>query len=282
MSEGEYRDDCLYCWGDPRTELTLLSGHLVVNHEQVRFEASNLTLVWPRVRILGAAYAPTHPIDIDSAAGGNIDAAQDIAIGLAMDVEPDPAISILIDDPEDIVEGGFDIRIVFDTEYRAKLAMKRIESATGTRYSSSKVVQVAKCSDEPAGGWSRVDRSLRSLKSQLRNAQTEEQWQAVGLHCREILISLAQAVFDPEVHRLTDGVEPSKTDGGRMLQAYLLTELDGKSNEAARRYAKAALTLANDLQHRRTATEKDARMCFEATVSVVNIVAIVSGHRTSD
>jgi len=64
-----------------------------------------------------------------------------------------------------------------------------------------------------------------------------------------------------------------------MLSAYFLAELPGEGNEAARRHAKAALDLANALQHRRTATFRDAAMCAEATTSVINLVAIISGRR---
>jgi hypothetical protein len=49
-------------------------------------------------------------------------------------------------------------------------------------------------------GWQRVDRTVTHLRQQLAKAETEEQFQAVGLLCREALISLAQAVFKPDEH----------------------------------------------------------------------------------
>jgi hypothetical protein len=83
----------------------------------------------------------------------------------------------------------------------------------------------------------------------------------------------------PDLHPTIDGVEPSDTDAKRMLEAYIMNELAGGRNEAARRHAKAALDLANDLQHRRTAGFRDAALCAEATSAVVNLLAIVSGRR---
>ena len=65
----------------------------------------------------------------------------------------------------------------------------------------------------------------------------------------------------------------------RMLDAYIAAELSGGPNESARRHAKAALTLANDLQHHRTADYRQAALCAEATTSVVNLIAIISGQR---
>lgn len=131
---------------------------------------------------------------------------------------------------------------------------------------------------EPTG-WVKVDRGLHEARRRLEAATTEEQFQAVGLLCRETLISVAQTVFDPEQHPTPDGVTPSKTDAKRMLDAYISTTLSGNANEVSRRHAKAALDLANELQHKRTAIFRDAALCAEATTSVVNLIAIISGER---
>jgi len=132
--------------------------------------------------------------------------------------------------------------------------------------------------EEPTG-WARVDRGLGEIRRRLEEASTEEQFQAIGLLCRETLISLAQTVYDPSLHNPADSVTPSETDAKRMLEAYLAEELGGRTNEVARRHARAALALANDLQHRRTANFRQAALCAEATASVVNLIAIVSGRR---
>lgn len=132
--------------------------------------------------------------------------------------------------------------------------------------------------EEPTG-WSRVDRGIYEIRRRLEQAEVEEHFQAVGLLCREVLISVAQVVFDPQRHQTEDGTQPSETDGKRMLDAYIATELSGSPNEGVRRHAKAALSLANDLQHHRTATYRQAALCAEATASVVNLVAIISGRR---
>ena len=134
---------------------------------------------------------------------------------------------------------------------------------------------------EPTG-WVRVDRTLGEVRPRLEKSETEEHFQAVGLLCRESIITLAQMVYDPAKHPTEDGVAPSKTDAKRMLDAYLSVALAGTTNKIARRYAKAALDLANELQHLRTATFRDAALCSSATSSLVNIIAIVSGRRDPD
>jgi hypothetical protein len=124
-----------------------------------------------------------------------------------------------------------------------------------------------------------VDRSGHKIRLQLARAKDEEDFQSVGLLCRDVLISLAQEVFEPTRHAPADGVDPSDTDAGRMLDAFLAAELPGSDNEAVRRHAKASLALANALTHKRTAQFRAAALCAEATLSVISIVAIISGRR---
>ena len=131
---------------------------------------------------------------------------------------------------------------------------------------------------EPTG-WERVDRTLSKAIRAVYAADNEEDFQAVGLLCRETMISLAQAVYDPDTHTPAGGKPPSETDAKGMLEAYIKKELSGASNEAARRYAKAALVLANELQHRRSAIFRHAAMCATATAAVVELLAILAERR---
>jgi len=128
-------------------------------------------------------------------------------------------------------------------------------------------------------GWERVDRNVEELRRRHAEARTAEQFQAVGLLCREALISTAQAVFDQALHPTMDGIKASDTDAKRMLEAYIPIALTGSANDFLRKHARAALDLAVHLQHRRTATFREAALCVEATTSVINIIAIVAGLR---
>jgi hypothetical protein len=141
-----------------------------------------------------------------------------------------------------------------------------------------RIRQTASAGLEPTG-WTRVDRSVAEVRKRLKNAATEEQFQAVGLLCRETLISLGQAVYDAELHRTLDGVTPSDTDAKRMLEAYIAVAFAGSAHEHTRKYARAAYDLAAHLQHRRTASFREAAACTEATTSIVNLIAIMAGRR---
>ena len=132
---------------------------------------------------------------------------------------------------------------------------------------------------EPTG-WPLVDRQLEEVRSRLQAASNEEQLQAVGLLCRETLISLAQTVFDPESHPpIDDVIDVSKTDAKRMLDRFLAAEVSGRANALARRQARGSLELANELQHHRIATFREAALCAATTAFVVNLIAIASGVR---
>lgn len=128
---------------------------------------------------------------------------------------------------------------------------------------------------EPTG-WERVDRALSKARAQLEIASAEEDWQAIGLLCREIIISLAQAVYDPSIHESLDGVRPSETDANRMLDGYIAHVFPGASNKEVRAHARASLALALNLQHRRTATRQLAALCVEATASTTAVISIMA------
>jgi hypothetical protein len=130
--------------------------------------------------------------------------------------------------------------------------------------------------------WSAIDRLLTKAADQLCRGESAEDFQSVGLLCREALISLAQAVFDSSKHTVEDGVQPSTTDSKRKLEAFLSVELHGGSNEEARRHARAAVSLADALVHRRTATYRDAALCLEATQSTANLVSIITGRSEAE
>jgi len=130
-----------------------------------------------------------------------------------------------------------------------------------------------------ATGWERVDRSLKDAEERLAQARTEEQLQSVGLLCRETLISLAQAVYDPKRHPTADGKNSSSTDGVRMLDAFVATELKGSGSTESRAVVKKADALADALQHKRNADYRMASLCLEATRSIVEMIAILAGKR---
>lgn len=132
--------------------------------------------------------------------------------------------------------------------------------------------------DKPTG-WPAVDLGIDEVRRLLNGANTESLYQGVGLSCRELTITVAQTVFDKDKHPILDGTKVSATDAKRMLEAFIAVEFAGQSKEELRKYARSAFDLANNLQHRRTATFRDAAICAEATISLANLLSIVAGRR---
>jgi hypothetical protein len=144
-----------------------------------------------------------------------------------------------------------------------------------------KLLNIEKKKDEEIKptGWERVDRSIDKIVQNLATAKNEEDFQSVGLLCREAIISLAQAIYNSNIHPSLDGTNPSETDAKRMLESFISATLAGNANEELRKYAKDAYQLSVVLQHRRTANFQIAAICVEATRSLVNIISIISGIR---
>ena len=126
-------------------------------------------------------------------------------------------------------------------------------------------------------GWDRINRTVVKIKQDSVTARMEEDFQQIGLLCREIIISLAQAVFLPEVHGAVDeeGKTIGKTDANRMISNYLSYRLAGSSNQEIRTYAKNTNKLANLLTNKRDASRKDMLMAVSATIALINFIGIL-------
>ena len=95
-------------------------------------------------------------------------------------------------------------------------------------------------------------------------------YQSVGMYGRELLITLAQTVFDKDKH-------PS-TDSKRMLDAYIHYCMHKKSKEREVKFAKAAVDFSNELTHNRTATVMDAELCYNAVLSTIHIIRVLNKY----
>ena len=100
-------------------------------------------------------------------------------------------------------------------------------------------------------------------------------FQSVGMYGRELLITLAQAVYDKEKHPSQDGVDISKTDSKRMLEAYIHFCLRKHSKEREIKFAKSSIDFSNELTHNRTATQMDAELCYNAVLSTIHIIKVL-------
>lgn len=124
-------------------------------------------------------------------------------------------------------------------------------------------------------GWTRVQRNLFKAATLLSQANHPEEFQEIGLLCREALISLGQAVYNPQLHASPDDVKPSSTDAKRMLEAFIATEYKGDQNITIRKLVRSAIELAVALQHDRKADRRKAALCLETTSTIARIISIL-------
>ena len=65
--------------------------------------------------------------------------------------------------------------------------------------------------DQPTG-WSKVDRQRQEVKARLDAADSEEEFQTVGLLCRELLITVGQEMFDGAVRPWVSEISAQRED----------------------------------------------------------------------
>jgi hypothetical protein len=130
---------------------------------------------------------------------------------------------------------------------------------------------------EPTG-WDKVDDGIASMKDVLISADQTMDYQSVGMYGRELLITLAQTVFDKDKHPSTDGTDIGSADSKRMLDAYIHYCMHKKSKEREVKFAKAAVDFSNELTHNRTATAMDAELCYNAVLSTIHIIRVLNKY----
>lgn len=121
-------------------------------------------------------------------------------------------------------------------------------------------------------GWPGVDGQARQLNLRLAIASSSEDAQAVGLLCRDLMITLADACHDEAVH---GAVGESAVDRLYAVVDYLAP---GKENQKLRKLLKSTIDYANVVQHRRGVSLEEAGLVAESTMAAVNMVRRLVGH----
>jgi hypothetical protein len=123
-------------------------------------------------------------------------------------------------------------------------------------------------------GWDRVDHQVSQIRERYATAQTNGDFQAVGLLCRDVLRSLADATFE-ESQVPAGQTVPGAADAVGRLGFVVDAHAPGETNRETRKVTKATLDLANKVQHDQSASLQQAALIAEATVASVNLVRIL-------
>jgi hypothetical protein len=98
---------------------------------------------------------------------------------------------------------------------------------------------------EPAEtGWVRVDDQLGQLRERYAVARTEEDFQAIGLLCRDLFRSLSEATFE-DSHVPARAATPGPADSVARLHLVVDAYAPGEGNREIRKVTKATFDLAN-------------------------------------
>jgi hypothetical protein len=128
--------------------------------------------------------------------------------------------------------------------------------------------------ESPETGWAEVDRQSVKLRSDYVSAQTCEDFQAVGLLCREILISVGQATFDPVSHLVEGETPPKASDAKTRLMLVLSTEAPGESNSRLRKHVRSMIETTWDFavsqEHDRKSTLTKTAILVNATLHLID------------
>jgi len=110
------------------------------------------------------------------------------------------------------------------------------------------------------------------LKQTLETGRDLDDYQDVGRRSREILIDLAELVFDESM--VPFGVPaPAANNAKARLEMFFDRRFQGASNEEMRRFMKAAVALANSVTHSDDTERVHAYAVAQATVLLVRVAS---------
>lgn len=140
---------------------------------------------------------------------------------------------------------------------------------------SARLVSVASKAEQDR--FSVAHRKLDQARRPMRDANEPEDYQTVGVRCREALLAIIHAVADDTL--VPDGQEAPKQDAFRAWSVLIADTLaPGRSNERLRAHLKgvAATTwqLVVHLQHDRNASRFDAETALDACGHVFSAFAL--------
>jgi hypothetical protein len=119
--------------------------------------------------------------------------------------------------------------------------------------------------DDARTGWERVDDQMVQLRERFKAAATTEDYQGIGLRCREVFVSLGRACYDEDEH----GPAENLVD---RLYAAIEGAAPGGANKELRKLLKAGIDYANKVQHDSDGTRQNARIAAEVTAASVTVI----------
>jgi hypothetical protein len=122
----------------------------------------------------------------------------------------------------------------------------------------------------PSSGWEAIEDRLQQLIDRFTTATELDDFQDVGRRARELLIDLANKVFDPAMTPAGPPL-PGSSDAKTRLEMYFNATFVGGTNAELRAFMKKTHALANAVAHSPTVGRAEAYACAQAMVLLVHI-----------
>lgn len=116
-------------------------------------------------------------------------------------------------------------------------------------------------------------RKLKSVAALIDTAKEIEDFQAIGVQCRETLIELGNHIYEPAM--AGDGEQPQASNFKRKCELFIQFYLKGSENADYRSIIKklteSTWDYANKITHSRSATYYEASTCVTLCISLVGV-----------
>ncbi len=131
--------------------------------------------------------------------------------------------------------------------------------------------------------WEELNKAQNQLIEQLKKSHNALDIKNIGNSARHILQQTANIVFNIEKHKPADKiVDVSAEKYKNQLHSYIKAELVGDSSSELRKFAEAAIDmaenaidLANAVTHRTETVKTVAEVCVMGTITVISIVNFI-------
>ena len=157
-----------------------------------------------------------------------------------------------------------------DEVYSFHMGIMQRMSSAHTEYDPDDYIEAATLGAEIAP---QILRKLRGIASLIDSATEIEDFQAIGVQCREILIELGNHVYAP--HMAGDGEQPQGSNFKKKAELSIQFYLKGSENADYRSIIKklteATWDYANKLTHSSSATYYEAYLCISVHFSCMHV-----------
>lgn len=146
--------------------------------------------------------------------------------------------------------------------------MERVKSSHN-QYTASEYVDAATLGAEIAPV---IFRKLKNIATQIDHAAEVEDFQAIGVQCREILIELGNTIYSPEM--AGDEEQPQASNFKKKAELFMKYSLQGSDNSDYRSIVKklteATWDYACKITHSQSSTFYEASTCVALIMSLVS------------